>query len=165
MSIMTKGPHPKVDIIIEQAGGEVYLIDFKVNVPSVQDMARQIAAFANAAGGVIVVGIREERRGIEVVGCDVLRLGRVVEEARHRITPPLSIRVDDMDVADKKVGLVRIGKADPVVLADLGAYIRDGGRVRPMSGKEIIERLDPFERTPEVQALADAVARQTEVIE
>ena len=51
------------DIKILVASGEGYNVEFKVSVPSkVREITEEVCAFANAAGGVVLIGIDDQNK-------------------------------------------------------------------------------------------------------
>ncbi len=49
------------DIILLVASGEGYNAEFKVSVPAkVKELSEEVCAFANAAGGVLLIGVNDQ---------------------------------------------------------------------------------------------------------
>ena len=50
-------------------GGEGYNVDFKRSVPSkVKEISEEVAAFANAAGGYVLIGVDDDDR---IIGAEI----------------------------------------------------------------------------------------------
>ena len=102
------------------------------------DWADEIAAFANAAGGVLLVGVTDsgEVMGLsreQISGLDSL----VVEVSTDSIKPPVRIRTHHEELSDGKlVLLAEVPESDSVHESPGGTYIRVGATKRPMGGDE-----------------------------
>ena len=154
---------PEQDIreLIRQPEG--LTLEFKSHTPDSAVISQVLGAFANTDGGTLIVGVRE---GGEVVGVDVRRLLCVVEQVRGRLIPPQEIRLDAPSINGKQIGIVRIGKSEAApVFAEGGVFVRRGARVRPMTGEDLTRRLQQASEQFTEAALADAIARQTLLIE
>ena len=102
------------------------------------DWADEIAAFANAAGGVLLVGVTDsgEVMGLsreQISGLDSL----LVEVSTDSIKPPIRIRTRHEELSDGKlVLLAEVPESDSVHESPGGTYIRVGATKRPMGGDE-----------------------------
>ena len=57
------------DIKLLAGTGEGYNAEFKVSVPSkVKDLSEEVCAFANAAGGTLLIGVNDSN---QIVGCSI----------------------------------------------------------------------------------------------
>jgi hypothetical protein len=75
------------------------------------------------------------------------------------------VRVDEMVVKGTTVGVVRIDRANSVVLTESGAFLQVGDQIRAMTAEEIARRLSDSAQRPDYGMLANAIASQTGVIE
>ena len=102
------------------------------------DWADEIAAFANAAGGMLLVGVTDsgEVMGLsreQISGLDSL----LVEVSTDSIKPPIRIRTRHEELSDGKlVLLAEVPESDSVHESPGGTYIRVGATKRPMGGDE-----------------------------
>jgi len=127
---------------------QVFFRHDKVQGPSSEKMADEIAAMSNAAGGVIVLGVEDKTRNIMGLEASKLELTEIWlrEIMETRIDPPLqSYTLRRMELPDKD------GSLQPVLRLDLprslfvhrspGGYkIRAGSSVREMA-PEYLARL------------------------
>ena len=57
------------DIKLLASTGEGYNAEFKVSVPAkVKDLSEEVCAFANAAGGTLLIGVNDSN---QIVGCSI----------------------------------------------------------------------------------------------
>ena len=95
---------------------EVRFAGARVRVPDLNDVADELAAFANSRGGVLVLGVEDRTR--EVVGIPIDRLDTVVEFVRETC-------IDFVDPPVERVFVERLrlpsssGEALPVVKVDV----------------------------------------------
>lgn len=102
---MPKSPHPGLlDLVTE---GEGLHIEFKRLVHSAPKIARSIAAFANTEGGIILIGVDDDKR---IVGIrSEKEMLQVIDEAlRFHIEPKPNIKVRFEEFKHRMVMLVEI---------------------------------------------------------
>lgn len=105
----------------------------KVRGPSRDAIADELAAFANALGGVLVLGVDDESR--EIVGVPLDRLDQVVglvtEICEDALDPPLDVVVDRLELPDAtgmRRCVVRVSVARSLfVHRSPGGYMRRSG--------------------------------------
>ncbi|WP_083856758.1 AlbA family DNA-binding domain-containing protein [Nitrolancea hollandica] len=87
-----------------------------------RSFAETVAAFANGAGGIILVGVDDDST---VVGYDVPKAqDQIVDLIRNRVVESVAVEVDRVEVEEKPVYVVTVSPGDP----DAKPY-RCGGRV------------------------------------
>ena len=106
--------------------GEGYNVEFKQAVPSkLRELAEEICAFANAAGGILLVGVKDDNTicGVEI---DNILRSRI-REAIKTIDPPLEVAVSEMEVEDKKIICIetKSGALKPYATSG-NIYVRNG---------------------------------------
>ena len=94
--------------LIRQPEGST--LEFKSFTPDVETITRVLSSFANTDGGTLVVGVRD---GGEILGANVPRLLRAVEEVRRRMSPSQHVRVDTPIIDGKTIGIVRQSAVAP----------------------------------------------------
>ena len=93
------------DIKIIASSGEGYNAEFKVSVPSkVKEITEEVCAFANAAGGVVLIGI-DDKNNIKGVNIDNAKRS-AIQNSIGDITPSLSCSLSLIDVDGKSVGVI-----------------------------------------------------------
>lgn len=96
--------------------GEGENLDFKLAINNPKKIAKTLAAFANTSGGVILIGINDQRK---IIGVDVEEEMHIVELANAAfLYPPLELHFEVYEIAadfgsrdeDVNLLLVRIEK-------------------------------------------------------
>tara|TARA_R110001592_G_scaffold143304_1_gene366018 strand:+ start:67968 stop:69239 length:1272 start_codon:yes stop_codon:yes gene_type:complete len=146
---------------------EVRFAGDKIRGPSQADLADELAAFANSAGGVLVLGVEDKSR--EVVGVPLERLDAleslVREACEQSIKPPLAPIIERMTLPDTT------GSEQPVIRIDVsrslfvhqspsGYMQRVGSSKRPIPPDQLARlfqqrsqsRLIRFDETPVAKA-------------
>ena len=88
------------------AGGESSTVEFKRKFTSADKFAREIIAFANTAGGYLIIGVDDDGT---VVGVESEKeIVELVEVARHFITPALDLETEIVEIEFVDVVVVHI---------------------------------------------------------
>jgi len=118
-----------IDLIKE---GETEKVEFKSKVTS--GIGEEICALANALGGCILIGIRDDGN---IIGCDPEQSKQMVSDHANNIIPPLNITFDISPINEKMVLAITIPQSK--ILCSIGgmAFIRIGTSKRPLSMQEI----------------------------
>jgi len=84
------------------ASGEGYNAEFKIRVPAkVKELAAEICAFANAAGGVLLIGVDDNNT---IKGVHIENDKRsAIQNSLNEINPHLLCSIYNMDIDDKEV--------------------------------------------------------------
>ena len=125
----------------ENSGWEFKQVEFagdRPKRPTCNDWADEIAAFANAAGGVVLAGVADDSSVIGMSRAQIVYLDSLlVEVSTDTIKPPVRISTHHMELSgDKLVLLVEVPKSDLVHESPGGGYIRVGASKRIMAGEE-----------------------------
>ena len=105
--------------------------------PRRDDLADEIAAFANADGGVVLCGITDagEVQGMsreQIIELDSL----LVEVSSDAIRPAVRIRTHHEQLDDKRLLLVEVPEGESLHESPSGSYVRVGGTKRKMTSDE-----------------------------
>jgi predicted HTH transcriptional regulator len=94
---------------------EVRFVGNRVSGPSQNDLADELAAFANSAGGVLVLGVEDGSRKIAGIALERLDAveARVREACQDSVTPPLSPVIERLTLPDDG------GHERPVIRVDV----------------------------------------------
>ena len=123
-----------VEDLIRQ--GESQNVELKRAASSAKDLAREIVAFANTCGGVIVIGVDDNG---EVMGVrDSRKAEQVITNAlNHNCRPSISASIRQVDVSGKNLVVIEVpeGMKKPYE-ANHVVYLRTGSSTRPASREE-----------------------------
>ena len=125
----------------EDSGWEFKQVEFagdRPKRPTRDDWADGIAAFANAAGGVVLAGVADDGKVIGMSRAQIANLDALlVEVSTDTIKPPVRIRTHHTELSDGRlVLLAEVPESDSVHESPGGNYIRVGASKRPMGGDE-----------------------------
>lgn len=124
------------DIQLIVASGEGYNAEFKVSVPSkVRELTEEVCAFANAAGGVLLIGVDDSNR-IQGVSIDNAKRS-AIQNSLGEISPSLHCTLSMVDVEDKTIGVIEVlsGSNKPYVLSG-AIYVRIGPNTQKLTTAE-----------------------------
>ena len=150
------------------ARGEDESVEFKVVVPSADNIARDIAAFSNTGGGTVLFGIEEDG---SVAGSDLRSVKSALENAQSILTPTPSTEVYEVPYQDKTIVVVDVGPATAgPVLSGGAAVMRLRSEIVPITPQRVISSLgvegpmrDEF--AGKIDRLAETISKQSETIE
>ena len=118
--------------------GEDSTIEFKRELPERKELSDEMAAFANASGGVILIGVGDNG---EIVGIDRESLDRaektVVEKCQDSITPPVHIVTEKRRIDEKNVIKVDVSRSPFVRRSANGYFVRQGSTKREMTTEQL----------------------------
>jgi ATP-dependent DNA helicase RecG len=124
------------DIKMLVASGEGYNAEFKVSVPAkVKELSEEVCAFANAAGGVLLIGINDQNN---VVGVTIDNAKRsAIQNSLNEITPRLSCALSFVEVDGKNIGVIEVpsGPNKPYVLSG-AIFVRIGPNTQKLTTAE-----------------------------
>lgn len=118
--------------------GEDTTIEFKREMPHRSNLADEIAAFANAKGGVILIGVDDNT---EIIGLDRQELNNaektIVEICHDSIDPIVLIFTEKLRIDDKNLLKIEIQRSLFVHKTANGYFIRQGSSKREMSSEQL----------------------------
>ena len=118
--------------------GEDSTIEFKRELPHRESLADEIAAFANASGGVILIGVDDDSN---IVGTDRQDLDRtekiVVEICGDNIDPMVHIVTEKLRIDDKNLLKIEVPRSPFVHKSSNGYFIRQGSSKREMTTEQL----------------------------
>ena len=125
----------------EDSGWEFKQVEFagdRPKRPTRNDWADAIAAFANAAGGVVLAGVSDDGDIVGLSRAQIASLDTLlVEVSTDTIKPPVRIRTHHKELSNGKlVLLAEVPESDFVHESPGGSYIRVGASKRLMGGDE-----------------------------
>ncbi|MDE0407671.1 MAG: putative DNA binding domain-containing protein [Alphaproteobacteria bacterium] len=125
----------------EDSGWEFKQVEFagdRPRRPTRGDWADEIAAFANAAGGVVLAGVADDGNVIGMSRAQIANLDSLlVKVSTDTIEPPVRIRTHHVELPDGKLVLAaEVPDGDFAHESPGGCYIRVGASKRLMGGDE-----------------------------
>ena len=118
--------------------GEDSTIELKRESPHRESLTDEIAAFANASGGVILIGVDDDSK---IVGMDRQDLDRtertVVEICRDNIDPMVHIVTKKLRIDDKNLLKIEVPRSPFVHKSSNGYFIRQGSSKREMTTEQL----------------------------
>lgn len=128
--------------------GEGYQAEFKSRLPSkIREITDEICAFANAAGGVLIIGVDDTNKvlGENLDNSDLSKL----QTAIHEIKPKLHCEIERVTVEGKNVIVIHIpsGIAKPYMLSG-SVFVRMGPNTQKLTQPE--ELHDLFQQTGKI---------------
>ena len=118
--------------------GEDSTIEFKRELPHRESLADEIVAFANASGGVILIGVDDDR---EIVGIDRQDLHRtektVVEICGDDIDPMVHIVTEKLRIDNKNLLKIDVPRSPFVHKSCNGYFIRQVSSKREMTTEQL----------------------------
>lgn len=130
------------------ASGEGYNVEFKVSIPSkIKDVTEEICAFANAAGGTLLLGVDDNNIVQGVVFNNTKR--SALQNSINEISPALHYEIYTVTVDSKDVVVIEVPSGDnkPYVLSG-AIYVRQGPNSQKLTTVE--EMRDFFQQADKI---------------
>jgi ATP-dependent DNA helicase RecG len=130
------------------ASGEGYNVEFKVSIPSkIKDVTEEICAFANAAGGTLLLGVDDNNIVQGVVFNNAKR--SALQNSINEISPALHCEIYTVTVDSKNIVVIEVpsGKNKPYVLSG-AIYVRQGPNSQKLTTVE--EMRDFFQQADKI---------------
>ena len=122
--------------------GEDSTIEFKREMPHRNSLADEIAAFANTQGGMILIGIDDNK---EIVGVELQKLDRiektVVEICNDSIEPAIPIFTEKLRLDDKNILKIEVQRSLFVHKTSNGYFTRQGSSKKEMPTDQLARLL------------------------
>ena len=128
--------------------GEGFNAEFKVNLPSnLKSITEEVCAFANAAGGVVLIGV-DDKNNIKGVTLDNSKRS-AIQNSIGEISPPLQCDFYIIDVDGKDIAVIEVpsGLNKPYVLSG-AIYVRQGPNSQKLTTVE--EMRDFFQQADRI---------------
>lgn len=114
----------ELHLLLQQ--GEGYNIEFKQSIPSkATELAKELCAFANANGGILLVGVDDNGK---ILGVNITNSKRSeIQQGINLLDPRLDIQVSELQVQNKTILCLECNDGPQKPYAVSGAiYIRNG---------------------------------------
>jgi ATP-dependent DNA helicase RecG len=116
--------------------GEGYNAEFKVRTPSkVKDLTEEICAFANASGGVLLIGVDDNNN---IHGADIDNGKRSsIQNSINEINPHLTTEIYSVEIDNKTIWVIEVNSGNQKPYALSGAiYVRQGPNTQKLTSVE-----------------------------
>ncbi|MDQ0593484.1 hypothetical protein B0A69_03170 [Chryseobacterium shigense] len=91
-------------------------LKYEVLLPSNIEIGKLICAYANTAGGLLVLGVLNKNKTISIKGLsDDFRVDMVVNNSLMKISPPVKIERGFINYEGKKLYIIKVEKANEIV--------------------------------------------------
>lgn len=140
--------------------GEGQQIELKSSIPDPASLGNLISAFANASGGFIIVGVREQAN--QIVGCDYPRLARTFDRVVEKLRPAVGITLHRIEIQGRDLGIIAVKPSTQVVTSESGVFVRAGEKIRAITVPEAERKLPPQAQEP---SIAESLVILTQTIE
>jgi len=130
------------------SSGEGFNAEFKVNLPTnLKSITEEVCAFANASGGVVLIGV-DDKNVIKGVTIDNSKRSSI-QNSIGEISPPLQCEFYIVDVDGKNVAVIEVpsGQNKPYVLSG-AIYVRQGPNSQKLTTVE--EMRNFFQQTDRI---------------
>lgn len=121
--------------------GEGYNAEFKIRVPNkLKELSEEICAFANAAGGILLLGVSDDN---QIHGAEIDNAKRsAIQNALNEINPQILTSLYPVEVEGKTVWVIEVnsGLQKPYVLSG-AIYVRQGPNTQKLTAVEQIRDL------------------------
>ncbi len=120
--------------------GETETVEFKERFPpNANDVAKEVAAFANSKGGILFIGVTDDKKiiGIEQPDKIVQRITGVVRQC----DPPLQPRIKTVHLQNKGVIVVLVSRHNVPVSVNGKFYVRVGTSAVPATSRDLTKLL------------------------
>lgn len=118
--------------------GEGYNVDFKVRLPSkVREITEEVCAFANAAGGYLLIGVDDKN---QIIGTEIDNSKRsAIQGSISEISPDLHCEIYSISLDNKTIWVIEVpsGKKKPYVFSG-AIYVREGANSQKLTTVEEI---------------------------
>ncbi len=134
--------HSLTELIEKIMLGEDSTIEFKREMPRRDSLADEIAAFANTQGGMILIGVDDNR---EIMGIEPQNLDNVektiVEICEDSIEPAVPIFTEKLRIDDKNILKIEVPRSLFVHKTSNGYFARQGSSKREMPTDQLARLL------------------------
>ncbi len=118
---------------------ETSSLEIKENVPSAKELARLMAAFANADGGIIIIGMTDNFRIVGVP--DDTPLEGLYQEAISSLSPHPLMNYRFADIRGAQIFIITVQKYPvPILTKDQRYYVRKGNKTS-LAEEDLIDAL------------------------
>ncbi len=129
-----------LELIERISTGEDSYTQFKRELVKAKELAKEMVAFANSEGGIIIFGVDDNGEIIGLSSEEIEALGQLVgNTANENVRPPIHPLTQNLTIGDKMVTVVTIAKGTnrPYATSSGDYYIKSGPDKKKMSQEEL----------------------------
>jgi ATP-dependent DNA helicase RecG len=120
---------------------ETHKVEYKSSVSDIDRIIEIVCSFANAEGGVVLIGVKEQKERIkdQVVGITIGKdtIGKLVNKITDKTDPPIYPNVEVVKVLGKNIVVIEVPEGrDKPYTASGKAFIRIGDVTKQMKRSE-----------------------------
>lgn len=130
----------KLELIERISSGEDSYTQFKQQIISSKDLAKEFVAFSNSDGGVIIFGVADDEKIVGLEKDNVEKLGQLVGNvAQENVKPPIHPLTRNIIIDGKRLVVVTVGSgfAKPYKTSSGIYYTKSGADKKIMSDEEL----------------------------
>jgi predicted HTH transcriptional regulator len=142
--------------------GENERVEFKSLLRDTSTLVKNVSAFANTHGGMILVGIQEPNK---IVGTDPKQVIQLVERSRNAFSPAVDLDVTTVMIDSKPVAVITVPESPEIVFANGMALKRTGDHNLALTPSEITAKLAPESDSQKIDRLTESVSKLTDTVE
>ncbi len=149
-------PEELIEIILK---GEDSNYEFKSNISHGSNLVKEVIAFSNSQGGVILIGLNDDGEIEGLSSDDIKWLNQLLPNlASDNIRPSITLNAQNVSLAEGLVMVISVpeGVNKPYMDNDTSIYVRNGARSQKLRSREEIQRT--FQSAGLIQADATPVA-------
>ena len=130
----------QLELIERISNGEDSYTQFKQQIISSKDLAKEFVAFSNADGGIIIFGVDDDENILGLQKEEIEKIGQLVGNVgQENVKPPIHPLTQNMTIDDKRVVVITIesGYAKPYKTSSGIYYTKSGVDKKIMSDEEL----------------------------
>ncbi len=130
----------KLELIERISNGEDSYTQFKQQIISSKDLAKEFVAFANSNGGIIIFGVADDETIVGLEKREIEKIGQLVGNvAQENVKPPIHPLTQNITIVNKRVVVVSVesGYAKPYKTSSGIYYTKSGSDKKIMSDEEL----------------------------
>ena len=125
--------------------GEDAAHQFKEDISNINSLAAEMAAFSNAQGGVVLIGVTDQGRISGLLSEDVRRINQLISNAASQhVKSPISVTTENISISPRKAVIVlKVPEGiDKPYFDNQGIiWLKNGADKRRINSKEELRRL------------------------
>ncbi|MEP1033640.1 ATP-binding protein [Ekhidna sp.] len=132
-------------------------LEYKAVLPPSRNIAQIISAFANAEGGILILGVHEKPLGgLEINGLsDDFHANSITHKALDLLKPHPSVQYEYVQTNKKKLYAIKVDKSEKIIELEGKVFIRKGSSIIFSNPPEQHFRTDGFNEIKRINELLE----------